>query len=237
MSRFAVSAGSLGLIAGLLLAGCETHPQSGPGAVAAPTPASTSRRDVAFACEDGSKLTVVFAGGTATATDPHGRSIHLTQQESASGIRYEGEGYALRGKGQEIDWTMADGNALACSASKSPLAGSHWQLVEFRSADGKVELPADPSHYVLELLVGGRLAMQLDCNRASGRWTASATGAAGGVIILNAPAMTRAMCAGPSWDSRLAADLLSARTYTLEGDRLSVTLENHSAYIWRRLAA
>ena len=239
MSRFAALARSLGLIAGMMIAGCETHPQSGPGAggSAAAAPASASGREVAFACEDGSRLAVVFTGGTATATDAHGRSIHLTQQESASGIRYEGEGYALRGKGEDIDWTMADGNALACSASKSPLAGSHWQLVEFRSADGKFEAPADPTKYVLELLVGGRLAMQLDCNRASGRWTASATGAAGGVIMLNAPAMTRAMCAGPSWDSRLAADLLSARTYTLEGDRLSVTLENHSAYVWRRMPA
>jgi len=193
--------------------------------------------DVVFACEDGSKLTVVFTGGTATATDARGRTIHLTQQESGSGIRYAGEGYGLRGKGDEIDWTMADGNALACSAGASALAGTHWQLVEFRSADGRIEKPADPSRYVLELIVGGRLAMQLDCNRATGRWEAHSTGPEGGVITLNAPAMTRAMCPGPSWDTRLAADLASARTYALDGERLSVTLENRGVYVWRRLPA
>jgi heat shock protein HslJ len=200
-------------------------------------PAPAVEHDVAFACEDGSKLTVVFAGGAATATTAQGRTIHLVQQESGSGILYAGEGYALRGKGEEVDWTMADGNALACSASSSVLAGSHWELVEYRSADGKVETPADPAKYVLELIAGGRLAMQLDCNRATGRWEAHKTGPAGGAIVLNAPAMTRAMCLGPSWDNRLAADLASARTYTLEGDRLSVTLENHGVYVWRRLPA
>jgi heat shock protein HslJ len=217
----------------LVVSGCETH--TGGGGTAAPAP--PRGRSVDFACEDGNRLTVVFAGGAATATDAHGRVVHLAQQESGSGILYEGEGYALRGKGDDIDWTMADGNALACSTSQSPLAGSRWELVEFRGADGKVEKPTDPTKYVLELIVGGRLAMQLDCNRATGRWQARSTGPGGGAITLNAPAMTRAMCPGPSWDTRLAADLASAQTYTLEADRLTVTLENHTAYIWRRLQA
>jgi membrane-bound inhibitor of C-type lysozyme len=250
MTRFAALARSLVLCAGLLgvgllgvgllgvglLGACQTHPEGAPAATApGPGSAAATEHDVTFACEDASKLRVVFTGGTATATDAHGRTVHLTQQESGSGILYEGEGYGLRGKGEEIDWTTPDGNALACSASTSTLAGSHWQLVEYRAADGKVERPADPSRYVLELVVGGRLAMQLDCNRATGRWTASATGEAGGVIMLNAPAMTRALCPEGSWDNRLAGDLLSARTYSLAGDHLTVTLENHSAYVWRRL--
>ena len=82
-----------------------------------------------------------------------------------------------------------------------------------------------------------RLAMQLDCNRASGRWEAHPSGPGAGALVLNAPAMTRAMCVGPSWDNRLAADLAGARGYALEGERLSVTLENHGVYVWRRLPA
>lgn len=236
MTRFAALSLSVGLSAGLLLGGCEPHPEVGAPAPA-PRPAAAAQHNVAFACEDGSRLTVLFEGSAASATDAHGRTIHLTQQETGSGILYEGEGYALRGKGDEIDWTMADGNALACSASTSALAGSQWELVEFRAADGKVERPADPTRYVLELIVGGRLAMQLDCNRATGRWEAHSTGPSGGVITLAAPAMTRAMCLGPSWDTRLAADLASAKTYALDGERLSVTLENHSVYVWRRRPA
>jgi hypothetical protein len=47
--------------------------------------------------------------------------------------------------------------------------------------------------------------------------------------------MTRAMCMGDSWDTRLARDLASAKTYKLEGERLDVGLADGSIYVWRRL--
>jgi membrane-bound inhibitor of C-type lysozyme len=224
------------LVACLMLAGCaaETHPPAGDVAA---TPAAP--RTATFACEDGSSLTVQFESGTATATVTNGRTVHLAQQETGSGILYEGDGYALRGKGQEMTWTAADGTSLACSAAKSPLTGTRWQLVQFQSPEDAigVEKPAYPERYVMELQVGGRLALQLDCNRATGRWTAYPASPTDGLISLAAPAMTRAACLPGSWDTRLARDLAYVHSYTLEGDRLHLALKIDSGiYTWRRMS-
>jgi len=61
---------------------------------------------------------------------------------------------------------FAGTQALATPAapSKSPLAGTEWQLVEIRSMDDAVgtKRPAHPSRYT----------MRLNCNRANGAWSA-----------------------------------------------------------------
>ena len=135
-----------------------------------------------------------------------------------------------------MTWTAAGGESKACSAGNSPLAGTRWRLVQFRAADGKTSAPANPERYVMELQVGGRLGMKVDCNTASGRWEAHASGPGGGAISMGAPAMTRAFCLGDSWDSRVARDIGMARTYTLDGDQLDVVLsENSGTYRWKRL--
>jgi hypothetical protein len=63
-----------------------------------------------------------------------------------------------------------------------PLAGTRWQLVQFQSPDEGTLKPNDPTRYVMDLMADGRLAMQLDCNRAVGRWEVRPTSAAGGSI-------------------------------------------------------
>jgi heat shock protein HslJ len=185
-------------------------------------------------------MTVRFQSGTATATAAHGRAIHLAQREAGSGILYEGEGYTLRGKGEEMTWTTAGGASLACSAAAtSPLTGTRWELVQFQSPEDAIgiEKPADPTRYVMELQAGGRLALQLDCNRATGRWEAHPTSPTDGLITFAAPAMTRAACLSASWDTRLARDLQHVHSYTLEGDRLHLALIVDSGiYTWRRMS-
>jgi heat shock protein HslJ len=89
----------------------------------------------------------------------------------------------------------------------------------------------------MDLMVDGRLAMQLDCNRAVGRWEARSTSATGGSISFGETAMTRAACLQGSMDTRIADDLERVRTYTLGGDRLNLVLEaNGGVYTWRRMA-
>jgi heat shock protein HslJ len=219
-------------LAALMLAACS--------AATGPSPDMTGQvRSVTFACEDGARLAVSFHGGTATLTDPQGRAFHLAQQETGSGILYSGEGQTLRGKGEEMTWTAPDGTPRACSAAHGPLVGTRWRLVEFRSSDAKsgTEKPSDPARYVLELLVGGRLAAQLDCNRATGRWEAHPTSPTSGSISLAAPAMTSAACLPGSWDTRLAHDLALVRSFTLDGDRLTLALqEGGGVYTWRRMS-
>jgi heat shock protein HslJ len=124
-------------------------------------------------------------------------------------------------------------------AGTDPLAGSRWQLVQFQSSDDAVGTikPAEPARYVMDLMAGGQLAMQLDCNRAVGRWEAKPTDATSGLIAFSAAAMTRAACPPGSMDTRIARDLEHVRSYTLEGDRLNLALKLDSGiYTWRRVA-
>ena len=125
----------------------------------------------------------------------------------------------------------------AAAGAVSALADTHWQLVQLQSSEVGTLKPDDPTRYVMDLMVGGQLAMQLDCNRAAGRWEARPTSATGGSISFGATAMTRAACPPGSMDTRIASDLDRVRSYTLDGNRLSLALEaNGGVYTWRRMA-
>jgi membrane-bound inhibitor of C-type lysozyme len=194
-------------------------------------------RTTVFACEDGGKLTVSFGDRTATAVDGQGRRFQLTQQEAGSGVRYEGQGATLQGKGKEMTWTTSEeAPGLACSAADTPLMGTRWRLVEFRSADPAVGVltPEAQAVYEMDLIVGGRLAMQLDCNRATGRWEALTSSTAGS-ISMAAPAMTRALCLHSSMDTRIAGDMEKVRSFAIDGDRLTLTLGDGGVYTWKRI--
>jgi heat shock protein HslJ len=196
-------------------------------------------RRIVYACEDGERLVGGFQNGAATLVDAQARSFQLARQVTGSGFLYEGEGQSLRGKGEEMTWTVPGVAPRACSAAVSPLAGTRWQLVQFQSSHDAVGTlkPEDPTRYVMDLIVGGRLAMQLDCNRAVGRWEARPTSATGGSISFGASAMTLAACLSGSMDTRIARDLGSVRTYTLDGDRLNLALEaDGGVYTWRQMA-
>jgi heat shock protein HslJ len=221
----ALAGACLGL-AGALPSGCMS---------ATTAPASVGERVVTFTCQGGERLTVRFLGGKATLVDPQGRSFALTQQETGSGILYAGQGQTLRGKGEAMTWTAAGREPEACSsAPPSPLAGSRWRLVQFRAPDGRSSEPVGPERYVMELMAGGQIALQLDCNRAAGRWQASGTTA--GSITIDAAAMTRAACVGESWDTRLARDLALVHSFTLNDDRLDLALDaGAGVYSWTRL--
>jgi hypothetical protein len=126
----------------------------------------------------------------------------------------------------------------AAASAHSPLAGTRWRLVQFQSPEEAIGLkkPYDPDAYIMELSPDGQLAVQLDCNRAAGRWEAHATGTDQGSISLNAPAVTSAACLRESWESRLARDLAFVRSYTIIGDTLNFALKLDSGiYTWRRI--
>jgi heat shock protein HslJ len=119
----------------------------------------------------------------------------------------------------------------------SPLAGTHLQLVQLQSSEVGTLKPEDPTRYVMDLIAGGRFAMQLDCNRAVGQWEARPTSATSGSVSFGAAAMTLAACLPGSMDARIASDLERVRTYTLDGDRLKLALEgNGGVYTWRQTA-
>ena len=66
----------------------------------------------------------------------------------------------------------------ACSTSSAPLGGTNWQLIEFQSMDDAIGTirPLDPSVFTMRLDKDGSVSMRLDCNRATGNWSAEPAG-------------------------------------------------------------
>ncbi len=127
----------------------------------------------------------------------------------------------------------ADADAQSSTAETYPadriasLAGTDWRLVEFQSMDdvtGTVR-PEDPSLYTLRLKADGTVDLRLNCNRATGTWSAE-PGADGssGRFEFGPLAVTRALCPPPSLDEQIAAQSEFIRSYLLKDGRLYLSL-------------
>lgn len=190
---------------------------------------------VSFACEGGGSFAVSFTDGAA-AMDADGRTYRLTQQVTGSGIHYAGEGQDLRGKGVDMTWTSAAG-PRQCRDQSAPtrtLAGSAWRLIHFQSSDDAIgtRTPPNAERYTLQFAADGGLALRLDCNRGSGKWTATPS-TTGGSLTLSGGAMTRAFCGPGALDTQIARDLPRIRSYTYAGMNLSLALEaDGGTYLW-----
>jgi heat shock protein HslJ len=238
--------GLAAIVAGLLL-GAAAHAYTSDATQATlPGGTPSAARTVDFVCDGGQRLSVTFEGSVARLVDQTGRRATLEQKPAASGIHYESAGESLRGKGQEITWSRTGVAPLVCrggtdgpaAPSAIPgLTGTRWQLIHFQSSDDAIGTlkPGDPARFTLELMADGRLAMRLDCNRATGKWSAGPTSATGGSLSLGPLGITRAACPDPLSD-RLARDSGRVRSYTLKGDTLNLALEaDGGVYSWQRL--
>jgi para-nitrobenzyl esterase len=105
-------------------------------------------------------------------------------------------------------------------ADPATLPGTRWRLVRIQSMNDTEAMPADPSRYTLDFGADGTLAGQADCNRITGRWTAS-----GESISLGPLAMTRAMCPPGSLSDRYVRSLQSAVTWMLVEGRLAIAMQ------------
>lgn len=222
----------------LLLGACMTNKGDPPAAAADPP------RTVRFVCDGGETVSIAFASRGARLTDATGQTVTLGQRPTGSGFSYQGDGAAIRGKGDELTLTRA-GQSRACreeaagaDTEAAGLTGSRWRLVQFQSSDDAIGTikPADPTRYTMELLDGGRAAMRLDCNRTSSTWQTTPSSATGGAISFTPGAMTRAFCGPASMDARIAQDLTRIRSFTLAGDTINFALEaDGGLYTWARL--
>lgn len=83
----------------------------------APSPATdwSAASRVDLLCTDGTRLEARFDRTQETATVMwQGRSIRLAQEPAASGVSYRTPQYWLRGKGEEMTWTVGRAAPLAC---------------------------------------------------------------------------------------------------------------------------
>ena len=130
------------------------------------------------------------------------------------------------------------GCAAPPSAATDPLSGTRWELETIQSMDdaqGTVRIE-QPGRFTLHFGADGQLNLRLDCNRGSARWshTPAADGGSSGSLRLGPVASTRALCAPPQLDARVARDLGWVRGYRIKDGRLFLSLmADGGVYGWR----
>jgi len=139
-----------------------------------------------------------------------------------------------------------DTDEPVAESSANPLAGTRWQLVEFQSMSDEIGTirPEDPSRYTMQLNADGSVNMRLDCNRASGTWSANASpGSAGdrfefsGQFEFGPLATTNAACPPPNLDEQFARQAQFIRSYVIEDGRLYLSLvADGGIYAWEPVA-
>jgi heat shock protein HslJ len=115
------------------------------------------------------------------------------------------------------------------------LAGTEWRLVEFRSSDDGIGIqrPTDASRYTMSLAENGTVSMRLDCNQASGTWTATISGSSFGFGPLR---MTRVACQQPSLDNQIARHTEFVSSFLLRDGFLFLNLmADGGTYVWEPL--
>jgi heat shock protein HslJ len=115
------------------------------------------------------------------------------------------------------------------------LVGTQWRLVEFRSSDDAlgIQRPADASRYTMSLAANGTVSMRLDCNQASGTWTATVAGSSFGFGPLR---MTRVACQQPSLDVQIARHAEFVSSFLLRDGLLFLSLmADGGTYLWEPL--
>ncbi|HEY5637203.1 MAG TPA: META domain-containing protein, partial [Burkholderiales bacterium] len=93
----------------------------------------------------------------------------------------------------------------------------------------------DPARFIVRFDAGGKVSLRLDCNHATGSWSAKAGGADTGTLSFGPIAATRALCPPPQLDERVVRDLAYVRGYRIKDGALYFTLMGDAGiYEWRR---
>lgn len=129
---------------------------------------------------------------------------------------------------------------FSCSSNQTlpanPLPGTAWRLAEIQSMDDAIGTakPTDPSLYTMELNADGSVAMQLNCNRASGTWSSEPAGdGSSGGFAFGTLASTRAFCPPPSLDGQITMQAQYIRSYLIKDGRLYLSLmADGGIWVW-----
>ncbi|MCB2079668.1 MAG: META domain-containing protein [Novosphingobium sp.] len=118
------------------------------------------------------------------------------------------------------------------------LAGTSWQLVEFRSMDDAqgIKRPGDVTRYTVSFDAEGRASFRLDCNRGTGSYTREVSSATGGTLTFGPIAVTKALCPEPSMGEFLEKQLPWVRSYTMADGHLNMALmADGGIIVWEAL--
>lgn len=121
-------------------------------------------------------------------------------------------------------------------SSKNPLLGTTWRFLEFQSMDDAIGTvhADDPALYTMTLKSDGTVSMRVNCNRATGSWTAEPSdNATSGFFRFGPLASTRALCPPPSMDALIVTQSEFIRHYLLRGNKLYLTLmADGGIFVW-----
>lgn len=117
-----------------------------------------------------------------------------------------------------------------------PLDGTSWRLADIETSGTSTQLtPELSSRHTLSFDAGGRVQMQLDCNRGNADWSASMPSGGSGTLSVGPVASTRALCPAPTFGEELAARLPDATGFGLANDRSVLTIRTPEAeYVFVR---
>lgn len=99
------------------------------------------------------------------------------------------------------------------------LAGVVWEWHEFQGMDDSTVTPDDPSHYTLEFLPEGRIAVRADCNRGFGTYATD-----GPMMTLEVIGLTKAMCPPDSLADRFVEDVGMVSSHVFRDGTLYLAL-------------
>jgi heat shock protein HslJ len=105
------------------------------------------------------------------------------------------------------------------SPPAADLTRGPWRWLRTEYGDGRTLAPVDPSRYTIALRADGGLAIQADCNRGTGRYTAN-----GPQLTIQPAAITLAACGPGSQSEVFLRDLRQVATYVFDGPRLVLNL-------------
>lgn len=73
-------------------------------------------RTVSYTCDRGPALTIEYHGETARIVSADGRGVVMQQRETGSGFWYQSATHAIRGKGDELSYTIGRMAPMICRA-------------------------------------------------------------------------------------------------------------------------
>ena len=146
---------------------------------------------------------------------------------AVSGCGAPAETTAARGEATQAPPAAAASAPATAPAAAAPLAGTAWRLVEIQSMDDAIGTTRvdDPSKYTMRLSADGLVAFRLNCNSATGTWSAEAgTDPSSGRFEFGPLAATMALCPPPSVDEQVTRQAPYFRSYLLKDGRLYLSL-------------
>lgn len=160
---------------------------------------------------DGESITISLGASTLAACPPDSLADQFLASLAAGSI------YFFEGDNLFIDLVADGGTMMFAPAQQDNVArlqSGIWQWQAFTSPVEQFTLE-DPAQYTLEFMPDGQVAIQADCNRAVGTYTAD-----GSSLTFELGPVTLAQCAPESRSDQFLQNLQFVRIYFFEGDSL-----------------